>query len=609
MKRTLATLLITSIVLSTLMVFSPQVKIWAANGLGKALNFDGADDYVQVADSADLKGMTELSLEAWIKPDSFPQYAGIMAKWKWPSAMQYILGYFNNGLLFFWVGTDTTGDSMNVTQPSLGVWTHIVAVFKGGTSLEIFYDGVSKKSEPTPIASIGTGAEPLYIGKYNGYEFDGTIDEVRVYDRALSSTEISAHYNSGVGQYGRPEAGLVGGWHFDDVVGTTTNDYSENGNAGTVFGATLVEGHVPLPDLAILSVVPSSTKVISGDSVNIDVTVKNLGTPFESFDVKVYYNTTVLGTTHETNMAPGSTKVFAFTWNTVGIPLGQYEIKATVSAVQGEVNMANNEKIDGTIWIVDYPTASFTYSPVPAVENDSTTFDASSSTPNGGIIVDYEWDFGDGNVTHTSNPIIMHVYASHGMYAVTLTVTDDEDLDGMTSQDVEVLRHDIAIVEVLPYREWIYEGCSINVNVTVTNEGNFTETATIDLYYNITENKLIGTQFVMLEPGETETLTFMWDTTGIPHARNYTITAVATIAFDSDLTDNAMNGTTKIHVRILGDINGDNKVDLKDFWILGSCFGHCQGQPDWNPDTDLNFDNRVDVKDIFKFGKQYGHVG
>jgi hypothetical protein len=111
----------------------------------------------------------------------------------------------------------------------------------------------------------------------------------------------------------------------------------------------------------------------------------------------------------------------------------------------------------------------------------------------------------------------------------------------------------------------------------------------------------------MLEPDETETLTFTWDTTGIPHARNYTITAVATIAFDSDLTDNAMNGTTKIHVRILGDINGDNKVGLKDFWILGGCFGHCQGQPDWNPDADLNFDNKVDVRDIFKFGKQYGH--
>jgi len=78
------------------------------------------------------------------------------------------------------------------------------------------------------------------------------------------------------------------------------------------------------------------------------------------------------------------------------------------------------------------PTASFTYSPMAPLVNETVTFDASGSTPNGGAIASYSWDFGDGNITLVSDPTITHIYTSLGDFNVTLTVTDDEGFSDTT---------------------------------------------------------------------------------------------------------------------------------------------------------------------------------
>ncbi|MEM2702976.1 MAG: PKD domain-containing protein, partial [Candidatus Bathyarchaeia archaeon] len=70
------------------------------------------------------------------------------------------------------------------------------------------------------------------------------------------------------------------------------------------------------------------------------------------------------------------------------------------------------------------PFAVFTFTPTYPEVNEVVTFDASGSYDPDGYIVSYKWDFGDGNVTTTSNPIITHKYAAFGDYIVTLTVTD-----------------------------------------------------------------------------------------------------------------------------------------------------------------------------------------
>jgi PKD repeat protein len=217
----------------------------------------------------------------------------------------------------------------------------------------------------------------------------------------------------------------------------------------------------------------------------------------------------------------------------------------------------------------------------------------------------YIWNFGDGTSDKTAKSVIEHVYHKHGIYNVTLTVVDSEGLSDSTWALVEVLRHDVAVVDVTPEYNFTYKGWwPVNINVTVVNEGNFSETVTLELY-NMTKG-LIGTQTFTLDVGEIKTLTFAWNTANVTPCRNHTITAKATIDFDSDLTDNIMESPTKVKVSMLGDIDGDGKIDMKDVARLAIAFGSYPGHPKWDRFADINMDLRVDLRDIAIVARRFG---
>ena len=74
--------------------------------------------------------------------------------------------------------------------------------------------------------------------------FAGELDEVAMWHRALSSTEIATLYGGGVGYYittssGPGTSGLTALWHFDEGTGTTTSDATTNGHTGTLKGGPL----------------------------------------------------------------------------------------------------------------------------------------------------------------------------------------------------------------------------------------------------------------------------------------------------------------------------------------------------------------------------------
>lgn len=254
------------------------------------------------------------------------------------------------------------------------------------------------------------------------------------------------------------------------------------------------------------------------------------------------------------------------------------------------------------------PQSNFTYSPVPPIQNQTTTFDASSST-SGGTIVSYEWDFGEGVNVTIANPITTYVFAYDGNHKVALTVIDSHGLNDTMLEVIDVLQHDVAVIDVVPYRAWVYEGQTLNVNVTVVNNGDFNETVTVDLYYNLTANQQIGTMITDLSLNETKTLTFVWDTLGVQHCHNYTITALANIQFDSNATNNVKEGAIRIKVRIMGDINGDGQVDMRDIGSAATAFGERPGDPrwlPWGPYADIDNNGIVNLKDIGWICRDFG---
>jgi PKD repeat protein len=84
------------------------------------------------------------------------------------------------------------------------------------------------------------------------------------------------------------------------------------------------------------------------------------------------------------------------------------------------------------------PIANFTYSPDNPIVNQLITFNASTSYDSDGTIVKYEWDFGDGNTTNTTDPITTNSYASADNYTVTLTVTDNDGETNTTTKLITV---------------------------------------------------------------------------------------------------------------------------------------------------------------------------
>ncbi len=169
--------------------------------------------------------------------------------------------------------------------------------------------------------------------------------------------------------------------------------------------------------------------------------------------------------------------------------------------------------------------------------------------------------------------------------------------------------HDIVTTNVASDRAWVYQGRSAKINVIVENLGNFNETVTLTLYYNLTANQVVSRQTTELLVGERKTLTFEWNTVGIAYCRNYTITAVASIPADITPTDNTL-GNIEIRVRIMGDLNGDDKIDIRDIAEAARAFGAYAGftltTPQWNPNADINQDGKVDIRDLVILAKNFG---
>jgi len=98
-------------------------------------------------------------------------------------------------------------------------------------------------------------------------------------------------------------------------------------------------------DVSISEVRLSTTSVTAGDSVNINVTVRNLGEINETFTVTVFYASSSIGSKSVTNLAAGGTATLTFTWVTSNVPAGDYEIKAQTSTILGDVNTADNSLV------------------------------------------------------------------------------------------------------------------------------------------------------------------------------------------------------------------------------------------------------------------------
>jgi hypothetical protein len=149
----------------------------------------------------------------------------------------------------------------------------------------------------------------------------------------------------------QPEADVYADFDFippTDLADKDAQPIPHVVETGTV---TLYALEVPIArDAAVTNVVPAKAVVYQNASVSTNVTVKNLGTETISFDVKAYYNDTEIGTTTVSDLTSEGSKIVSFSWNTTGVPAGNYTLSATAFLTDDQ-NATNDHYVDGIVWI------------------------------------------------------------------------------------------------------------------------------------------------------------------------------------------------------------------------------------------------------------------
>ncbi len=181
---------------------SPHCPTAGANGHhGKALRFDGSDDYVEVPHSDGLNPAA-MTIAAWIKADTWATeyWEGVVvSKDDWESDVRgYTLRTGENGRLSFALPIDGTWEqALSGQVMSTGTWVHVAGTYDGNT-IKVFVNGTEQASTPAS-GSFVASSYPLNIGRSpyaTNRLFDGTIDDVVIYNRALSEEEIELLYAS-----------------------------------------------------------------------------------------------------------------------------------------------------------------------------------------------------------------------------------------------------------------------------------------------------------------------------------------------------------------------------------------------------------------------------
>jgi hypothetical protein len=162
---------------------------------------------------------------------------------------------------------------------------------------------------------------------------------------------------------------------------------------------------------------------------------------------------------------------------------------------------------------------------------------------------------------------------------------------------------DVAVTYVFASPTDIYQGWVVNVSVTAANLGEAPSHFSVSLYY---DDNLAATDYVYLQPNETLNLNFQWPTILVTAGYNYTIRADASIVSGENNTANNEYVDGTVNVRIVGDANGDGKVDIFDCILASGAFGASSSEPEYQIFCDVNQDGIVDIFDMIQFAIHFG---
>ncbi|MDO8471336.1 MAG: LamG domain-containing protein [bacterium] len=233
---------------------------WVDGKRGKALSFDANDDLVSVGTPTSLNITGALTIGAWIYPRTFGSVASTFRGRIVDKENDFITGYSfslydpgtgngdNTFALFLNTSAENLACKASANSIVLNRWQYVAVTLDSSRRCIPYVNGIKATTTSGFIMNAFplTGSNSFTIGNNSGNtrEFDGSIDEVRVYNRALGAAEIQALYKSGAAKLKVPtNLGLVGYWSMNEGTSTIAGDASGNGNRGILTnGPTWVDG-------------------------------------------------------------------------------------------------------------------------------------------------------------------------------------------------------------------------------------------------------------------------------------------------------------------------------------------------------------------------------
>jgi hypothetical protein len=218
--------------------------------VGQAFSFNGTNQDVSIGDPANLKVTTGITIDAWINPSSGPSagLGGIVTKWHQDASLSstadsYAIWLSNTAPLSVFTSIHTTDGGEPQFSGGvipLNTWSHVAMTYDAATGFYALYvNGVLVNSTTTNAGlNIFATDAPIYIGSEAagaGRFFPGLIDEVEVFNRALSASEIQSIYNAGSAGKCKCEIPLKPGGSLSSP-NSGINDGYDTGR-GTVFQA------------------------------------------------------------------------------------------------------------------------------------------------------------------------------------------------------------------------------------------------------------------------------------------------------------------------------------------------------------------------------------
>lgn len=227
---------------------------FVTRGAGTALRYDGADDHVSVpaSGSFDLSAGS-FTIEAWVNPARAASGGSIwniiLNKSHSNADLDYLLGIDAEGRFAF--GSRAQSNLLrSASKANPKFWHHVAGVqdLESGT-VTLYVNGIMEAQ--MPVAGVGTRNDaPLLVGAREYLAqgrvsdlFDGTIDEIRIWNVARTSGQLAlAMYRSFAG--GQP--GLVANWRFDEGAGSSTADLSGSYIGYLIGGPAWVSSSAPI---------------------------------------------------------------------------------------------------------------------------------------------------------------------------------------------------------------------------------------------------------------------------------------------------------------------------------------------------------------------------